>query len=165
MLGLEEKRPRWGVRTSNPGKSRLPVLGGFDSHSLPPQRRLPAAAWSTVREPLSLKRDDFYSNRHRQICSPGLSDSEIRGRHSPISKAVPDFAVAQSGLRRLRPEVPAQRGLLDDVVGASEQPSRYVDAKGLRGPVVDNQLEPCRKHHRRLGRYFAFENLASINAG
>jgi hypothetical protein len=32
----EEKRPRWGVRTSNPGKSRLPVLGGFDSHSLPP---------------------------------------------------------------------------------------------------------------------------------
>src|SRR5260370_21006211 len=34
MSGLEEKRPRWGVRTSNPGKSRLPVLGGFDSHSL-----------------------------------------------------------------------------------------------------------------------------------
>jgi hypothetical protein len=32
----EEKRPRWGVRTSNPRKDRLPVLGGFDSHSLPP---------------------------------------------------------------------------------------------------------------------------------
>src|SRR5262249_8396381 len=35
----EEKRPRWGVRTSNPRKGRLPVLGGFDSHSLPPVLR------------------------------------------------------------------------------------------------------------------------------
>ena len=38
LFGLEEKRPRWGVRTSNPRKGRLPVLGGFDSHSLPPKR-------------------------------------------------------------------------------------------------------------------------------
>jgi hypothetical protein len=35
-LSQEEKRPRWGVRTSNPRKDCLPVLGGFDSHSLPP---------------------------------------------------------------------------------------------------------------------------------
>jgi hypothetical protein len=39
----EEKRPRWGVRTSNPRKDRLPILGGFDSHSLPPTASLAAS--------------------------------------------------------------------------------------------------------------------------
>ncbi len=41
----EEHRPRWGVRTSNPGEADKTVSGGFDSHALPPRR------WRLVRRP------------------------------------------------------------------------------------------------------------------
>ena len=36
---LEEKRPRWGVRTSNPGGAASRSLVGSNSHSLPPRSR------------------------------------------------------------------------------------------------------------------------------
>src|SRR5262245_34591755 len=55
--------------------------------------------------------------------------------------------------------------LLDYLVGPSKQPTRYCNAKGPGGPVVDNQLEPCRQHDTRLGWCFAPENPARVNAG
>ena len=55
--------------------------------------------------------------------------------------------------------------LFDHLVGASEQGERHGDAERLRRLQVDNQLDLGRLLHRQVGRLFAFQDAARVDAG
>src|SRR5258706_6145222 len=55
--------------------------------------------------------------------------------------------------------------LFDHLVGASEQGERHGDAERLRRLQVDNQLDLGRLLHRQIGRLFAFQDAARVDAG
>jgi hypothetical protein len=52
--------------------------------------------------------------------------------------------------------------LFDHLVGASEQGERHGDAERLQ---VDNQLDLGRLLHGQVGRLFAFQDAARVDAG
>src|SRR6516165_11100990 len=54
---------------------------------------------------------------------------------------------------------------LDHLVGEREQLVWNRDAKGLSGLEVDDQLEFGRHQHGPVGRFFALEDAAGVNAG
>jgi hypothetical protein len=61
-----------------------------------------------------------------------------------------------------------QRGkveLFDHLVGAPEQGGRHGDAERLRRLQVDNQLDLGRLLHRQVGKLFAFQDAARVDAG
>src|SRR5262245_18006764 len=53
----------------------------------------------------------------------------------------------------------------DHLVGARLQCQRHSEAQRLRGPEIDDQLKFRRLHYRQVGRFFAFEYPAAVNAG
>ncbi len=55
--------------------------------------------------------------------------------------------------------------LFDHLVGASEQGERHGDAERLRRLQVDNQLDLGRLLHRQVGKLFAFQDAARVDAG
>ena len=69
-----------------------------------------------------------------------------------------DFLGATSG-----PEQ-AQQGspLLDHLVGAGEQTIRHGKAQHFRGLEIDHQLVLGRRLHRKVGRFFTFEDAIDV---
>ena len=68
---------------------------------------------------------------------------------------VGDAGGSRSGtVRASHGRVRTRHELMDYLVATAQKPARYRDAKCLGGPIVDDQLEPRRKHDRRLGRCF-----------
>ena len=59
----------------------------------------------------------------------------------------------------------AKLELFDHLVGASEQGERHGDAERLRRLQVDNQLDLGRLIHRQVGKLFAFQDAACVDAG
>src|SRR6516162_1665177 len=51
----------------------------------------------------------------------------------------------------------------DHLVGAGEQRGRHFEAERPRRLKVDHQLELNRLHHRKVGGYYATENLADVD--
>src|SRR5947207_12670 len=52
----------------------------------------------------------------------------------------------------------------DHVIGGGKQGRRHSEAERPRGLQVYDEIELGRLHNREVGRFLAFENLASINA-
>ena len=55
--------------------------------------------------------------------------------------------------------------LFDHLIGAREQCGWNRDAERLRRLQVDNQLDLGRLLHRQVGRLFAFQDAARVDAG
>ena len=53
---------------------------------------------------------------------------------------------------------------LDDLIGGNEKPRRNCQTERFRGTEVDHQLEFRRCLHRKLGRLFAIEHAAGVDA-
>jgi hypothetical protein len=58
-----------------------------------------------------------------------------------------------------------QRSLFDHLVSDGKQARRNGETERLRGREIDDELKLGRLHDRKVGRLFALEDTAGVNAG